>query len=160
MEMDHVCFKHRINLLEKMIENEAVVQWINLPDNARVCMAISNGRWSDIIMGIECEGIINMTCNVEINSWLDKDRVVWRSNTSGKFSHRTANQAIRKKKPTVNWHRLVWDKWIVLKHQFFAWQVCSNILQTQDKLAKKRILQQSGCCICDQGRENSKHSFF
>lgn len=72
-----------------LIENEEAMQMIKLLGNARVCMAINEGRWNDTITGVATEDTGAMIFKVEINQEMVSDKVIWSPSTSGKFIHST-----------------------------------------------------------------------
>lgn len=59
-----------------------------------------------------------------------------------------------------SWFKIVWGDWNLPKHSFIAWQICSNILQTQDRLMRKNVLDHSCYYLCNQFVENCRHLFF
>ncbi|XP_074271105.1 uncharacterized protein LOC141595030 [Silene latifolia] len=46
-------------------------------------------------------------------------------------------------KPKVPWARLIWNAWVVPKHQFLGWLFAHGALRTNDKLVHKQVI----CCI-------------
>ncbi|KAL5717328.1 hypothetical protein ACHQM5_010351 [Ranunculus cassubicifolius] len=52
---------------------------------------------------------------------LEEDRVIWVPSATGDFSVKTAYEALKKKKPRVKWHSLVWGKLVQPKDSFTTW---------------------------------------
>ncbi|XP_074313932.1 uncharacterized protein LOC141649135 [Silene latifolia] len=67
---------------------------------------------------------------------------------------------LRDKGQEVSWHGLVWNKWSVPKHSFFAWVYHHNNMNTMEKLYRLNISEEDTCLICREGKESRDHLFF
>ncbi|XP_074299479.1 uncharacterized protein LOC141630590 [Silene latifolia] len=67
---------------------------------------------------------------------------------------------LRDKGQEVSWQGLVWNKWSVPKHSFFAWVYHHNNLNTMEKLYRVNISEEDTCLICRKGTESRDHLFF
>ncbi|KAL5706477.1 hypothetical protein ACHQM5_024637 [Ranunculus cassubicifolius] len=98
--------------------------------------------------------------STEINTFVEADRVVWRTAADSTFSTKQAYRDLQGHYPIVYWWRLVWGKFNIPKHGFLVWQLFSGGLPTQDRLVKKNVLTSSECIFCQREKENSNHLFF
>ncbi|KAF5196450.1 hypothetical protein FRX31_013963, partial [Thalictrum thalictroides] len=96
--------------------------------------------WNDIIYSLPDSHLKSWILHTDINSYLDKDRVIWTTSSSGDFNTKSAYEVLRKKREVVNWHRLVWGKLVQPKHSLICWQLFPGSLPTQDRLRRKKIL--------------------
>ncbi|XP_020254098.1 uncharacterized protein LOC109831171 [Asparagus officinalis] len=63
--------------------------------------------------------------------------------------------------PQVAWHDTVWEDLSYPKHQFILWLAVQDKLQTQDRLLRHGIIQNSVCKLCDCSiSESRNHLFF
>ncbi|XP_074291044.1 uncharacterized protein LOC141617798 [Silene latifolia] len=63
-------------------------------------------------------------------------------------------------RPKVPWARLVWNEWLVPKHQFLGWLIAQGSLKTNDKLVLYGIDVDDRCYLYAQATEVSDHLFF
>ncbi|KAF5179446.1 RNA-directed DNA polymerase, eukaryota, Reverse transcriptase zinc-binding domain protein, partial [Thalictrum thalictroides] len=91
---------------------------------------------------------------------MEEDRIIWKPSNNGNFTTKSAYIALSNVHPAIRWYGMVWNKMVIPRHSFTAWQLLSGCLPTQDNLMKRRILHTSSCILCNNGRENSKHLFF
>ncbi|XP_074265792.1 uncharacterized protein LOC141588237 [Silene latifolia] len=63
-------------------------------------------------------------------------------------------------RPKVPWARLVWNDWVLPKHQFMGWLIFHEALRTNDKLVLYGIDVDDRCYLCAQATEGSDHLFF
>ncbi|XP_074301198.1 uncharacterized protein LOC141632557 [Silene latifolia] len=63
-------------------------------------------------------------------------------------------------RPKVPWARLVWNEWVVPKHQFLRWLIAQGALRTNDKLVLYGMDVDDKCYLCAQATEGSDHLFF
>ena len=69
-------------------------------------------------------------------------------------------RTIRPKKDTVGWHKLVWSKFVVPKHDVIAWLVVQNRLPTKDKLKSWGMEVKAECELCRSADETRDHLFY
>ncbi|XP_074265872.1 uncharacterized protein LOC141588324 [Silene latifolia] len=62
-------------------------------------------------------------------------------------------------RPKVNWYRVIWDGWVIPKHQFMGWLVAHDALNTTSKLVGFGVDVEDTCCICALSEETSEHLF-
>lgn len=76
------------------------------------------------------------------------DRVWWIGAPTGVFSVKLAYHIIRKRRNKVNWHNLVWSRWLSHKIFFIMWRVINKNIPTNDVLKRLGmfIVYKCGCC--------------
>ncbi|XP_074266072.1 uncharacterized protein LOC141588533 [Silene latifolia] len=62
--------------------------------------------------------------------------------------------------PKVPWASLIWNGWVLHKHQFHAWLYAQGALRTNDKLVKFGMDIDATCFLCAQDSEGAEHLFF
>ena len=67
---------------------------------------------------------------------------------------------IRPKMGKVEWHRLVWVAFIVLKHAIVAWMAIINRLPTKDRLKSWGLEVDDRCVPCRKAGETRNHLFY
>ncbi|KAL9227846.1 hypothetical protein vseg_003490 [Gypsophila vaccaria] len=60
----------------------------------------------------------------------------------------------------VSWHKQVWNKWVLPRHQFLGWIYAKGGLRTNDKLIHMGLLVDADCHLCGQFPESNDHLFF
>ncbi|XP_074283803.1 uncharacterized protein LOC141608339 [Silene latifolia] len=63
-------------------------------------------------------------------------------------------------RPKVPWARLVWNEWVLPKHQFIRWLIVHGALRTNDKLVLYGMDVDDRCYLCSQATKRSDHLFF
>ncbi|XP_074290596.1 uncharacterized protein LOC141617312 [Silene latifolia] len=63
-------------------------------------------------------------------------------------------------RPTIPWHKVIWNVWVVPKQQFLGWLVAQGALNTHDKLIQYGLQVEDKCLLCGQVEENMAHMFF
>ncbi|XP_074289023.1 uncharacterized protein LOC141614167 [Silene latifolia] len=62
-------------------------------------------------------------------------------------------------RPKVNWYKVVWNGWVIPKHQFMGWLIAHAALNTTSKLVGFGVDIENTCCICAQAEETIEHLF-
>ncbi|XP_074305827.1 uncharacterized protein LOC141641049 [Silene latifolia] len=62
--------------------------------------------------------------------------------------------------PKVSWARLIWNGWVLPKHQFFGWLYAQGALRTNDGLMQFGMDIDDTCFLCAQATEGANHLFF
>lgn len=89
------------------------------------------------------------------------DLVLWKQGEDDyKDSFSTANtwEQIRRKKPRVDWCRVVWFSQNIPRYAFITWLAIQNRLSTGDRMRSWGITQ--GCGLCGERDETRDHLFF
>ena len=60
----------------------------------------------------------------------------------------------------VEWWPWMQNRWITPKHQYTVWLIAHQRLLTRARLAHLNLINETNCCICDDGLENVDHLFF
>ena len=81
----------------------------------------------------------------------------WAPSPSGCFSTTSAWKALRRARPVVPWHKLVWFSGFIPKASFILWLAVKQRLGTQDRLFAPL---NTGCLLCWHHLENHDHLFF
>lgn len=97
---------------------------------------------------------------VPISQYLDKDELVWCPSPKRVFSHNLAYRALSNQGIIYRWFNVVWGRSVQPIRNFLAWQICFDVLQTQDRLLQKGILSHSNCCFYHRSPENSRNLSF
>ena len=113
-------------------------------------------------MGIASKFIEHITA-IRLNSNL-KDTWVWRAETNGIFSTKSAYQVIKAEQPYevqhLGFHQL-WDIKIPPRALSFAWRLLWDRLPTKDNLSRRQIQTDSDLCpFCHSQPESASHLFF
>ncbi|KAF5204158.1 Cyclin-dependent protein kinase inhibitor smr6 [Thalictrum thalictroides] len=145
-------------LLENFAAKEAWLHRFAL--DSKVEVLITNGYWNDEVRQLQNQQLRDTILATKINSRLEIDRIIWTPSKSGMFSVRSAYKTLSGEQPRVRWYGFVWNKLVLPRHSFSAWQLLSGCLPTQDNLVKRRVLNYSSCILCNGSRENSKHLYF
>ncbi|XP_074271289.1 uncharacterized protein LOC141595220 [Silene latifolia] len=76
------------------------------------------------------------------------------------FSTAGCYEWLQGSKPKVPWARLVWNAWVMPKHQFFGWLFAHGALRTNDRLVQFGMDIDDSCFLCAQASEGANHLFF
>ncbi|KAL9233090.1 hypothetical protein vseg_008128 [Gypsophila vaccaria] len=82
------------------------------------------------------------------------------NNQTDKYTPAGAYNWLRTPSPTVSWHKFIWNKWSLPKHQFIGWLYAQEALQTNDKLRRCGLDIADDCFLCGQYAETADHIFF
>jgi hypothetical protein len=86
-----------------------------------------------------------------------EDRHIWRLDTSGCYSSKSAYKAFFYGAVTFeSWHRL-WKSWAPSKCKMFLWLAIRNRCWTADRLAKRGLSHPDKCPLSDQEEETIQH---
>ncbi|XP_074318584.1 uncharacterized protein LOC141655400 [Silene latifolia] len=64
----------------------------------------------------------------------------------------------RGSRPKVSWYKVVWNGWVIPKHQFMGWLIAHAALNTS-KLVGFGVDIENTCCICALAEETIEHLF-
>ncbi|XP_074305748.1 uncharacterized protein LOC141640970 [Silene latifolia] len=62
-------------------------------------------------------------------------------------------------RPRTQWVKVVWNGWILPKHQFLGWLVAHKALNTVERLTKFGVITEEKCYLCGSADENIEHLF-
>jgi len=86
-----------------------------------------------------------------------QDRHIWRLDTSGCYSFKSAYTALFYGAVTFEpWHRL-WKSWAPSKCKMFLWLAIRNRCWMDDRLSKRGLSHPDKCALCDQEEETIQH---
>lgn len=106
---------------------------------------------------------------ISLSSTSRRDRLIWATCKSGKFSVRSAYALAYEERIEQNRedcsndlnHKQVWKGiWqLKLPHKLrhFAWKASWNILATKDNLKRRKITMGDDCVVCGQPKETTCH---
>ncbi|XP_074291091.1 uncharacterized protein LOC141617853 [Silene latifolia] len=63
-------------------------------------------------------------------------------------------------RPKVSWDGVIWNEWVIPKHQFMGWLYAHGAFKTKDKLIRYGVDIDDRCWLCGQASEDSDHLFF
>ncbi|KAL6626269.1 hypothetical protein ACP70R_029995 [Stipagrostis hirtigluma subsp. patula] len=87
----------------------------------------------------------------------EEDRHIWRLESSGQYTARSAYRAFFYGAITFEPWRRIWKTWAPAKCKIFLWLVVRNRCWTADRLAKRGLPHPNRCLLCDQEDENIQH---
>ncbi|XP_077251955.1 uncharacterized protein LOC143891210 [Tasmannia lanceolata] len=86
--------------------------------------------------------------------------VIWKPESNGKFSMRSAWEQIRQKNEKPCWFRSIWFHGYIPRHCMIAWQALQGKLSTIDRLQFLGSSRDTRCILCNQDQESHDHLFF
>ncbi|XP_074297205.1 uncharacterized protein LOC141627905 [Silene latifolia] len=66
---------------------------------------------------------------------------------------------LKETRPSVQWSKVIWNAWVIPKHQFMGWLVAHGALNTNDKLVQHGMEVDDKCYLCGQSEECLNHLF-
>ncbi|XP_074304025.1 uncharacterized protein LOC141638510 [Silene latifolia] len=75
------------------------------------------------------------------------------------YSISSGYELIRAKFQKVVWHKVLWNRWCIPKHQFIGWLIARERLQLKDKLLALGIVPDATCLLCGEAEESHLHLF-
>ncbi|XP_074318267.1 uncharacterized protein LOC141655067 [Silene latifolia] len=63
-------------------------------------------------------------------------------------------------RPKVSWDKVVWNDWVIPKHQFMGWILAHEAFKTKTKLIRYGVDIDASCWLCGQASEDLDHLFF
>lgn len=87
-----------------------------------------------------------------------EDQCVWRLQSSGVFTIKSAWEFLIPKKPDNNLHHLLWFKGHIPRHSFILWLASLDRLRTMDRLHGG--VPTTTCILCGIHMETHEHLFF
>ncbi|XP_074265715.1 uncharacterized protein LOC141588160 [Silene latifolia] len=105
----------------------------------------SNWNWRNIckVKGLMSTGYVN-------NHW-DHDPKF--------YSLKSGYGMFQGGRPSIGWHKDVWDICCVPKHSIISWLVHDDALNTREKLFRLKICDRNQCVLCENGVETHQHLF-
>ncbi|XP_074313200.1 uncharacterized protein LOC141648433 [Silene latifolia] len=76
------------------------------------------------------------------------------------FSTAGCYEWLKGSNPKVPWARLIWNGWVVPKHQFLGWLFAHGALRTNDRVVQFGMDIDDSCFLCAQATEGANHLFF
>ncbi|XP_074299327.1 uncharacterized protein LOC141630398 [Silene latifolia] len=67
---------------------------------------------------------------------------------------------LRGARTKVDWHKAIWDSWILPKHRFMGWLIAHKSLHTNSRLKGFGLNVDGMCFLCGQADETQEHLFF
>jgi hypothetical protein len=124
--------------------------------NRRADFEAMNGlRWVSDIHGIvtvqillEFLNLCDLIDEVPLQSGVE-DKHIWCLSTSGKYSAKSAYNALFQGSIPFNGWERIWKSWAPNKCHFFLWLVAHNRCWTADRLARRNLPHPNRCPLCD-----------
>jgi hypothetical protein len=146
-----------------------------LPDGKRIIDIIplrvltSTGlSWTSMVSNIIHNGGWNFPDIPELQStWsaitfrphLDReDQCIWRRQSNGVFTIKSAWEFLRERQPVNNMHHLLWFTGHIPRHSFILWLASLGRLRTMDRL--HGVVTTTTCILCGLHTETHDHLFF
>jgi len=147
------------------VENLAPAVFACVPPRVRrqsVADALTNNKWVTEIRGGLTWSVIreflqlwDCVQDFELNEM--EDRHVWRLESGGCCSSKSAYRAYFQGSITFEpWKRL-WKSWAPNKCKVFLWLAIRNRCWTADRLEKRGLPHPNQCPLCDQENETVQH---
>ncbi|KAL9232372.1 hypothetical protein vseg_007492 [Gypsophila vaccaria] len=76
------------------------------------------------------------------------------------YTTASAYEWMRGRLQSVSWHKQVWNKWVIPRHQFLGWTFAKGGLRTNDRLLQMGLSVDAACHLCGQFPESNDHLFF
>jgi hypothetical protein len=86
-----------------------------------------------------------------------EDKHNWRLSTSGKYSAKSAYNALFQGSIPFNVWERIWKSWAPNKCRFLLWLVAHNRCWTTERLARRDLPHLDRCPLCDQEEETIHH---
>jgi hypothetical protein len=129
-----------------------------LPWNARVSSIINEGHWN---FPMHITGLHASWQSIVFHPKPQlEDHCVWKGNSTGNFSIRSAWDLLRDKRPLNNIHLLLWFKGHIPRQSFILWLAGLGRLRTMDRLHSAEIIRNRTCILCGLHTETHAHLFF
>jgi hypothetical protein len=124
--------------------------------------ALNGRQWpTDIQAGLSLVGLYEYfhlwDALSEFELSTDQDRHVWKWESSGKFSTKSAYRAFHNGSTTFEPWRRLWKSWAPAKCKVFLWLAIRNKCWTADRLARRGLPHPNRCMFCDQEDEDVQH---
>ncbi|CAN1292946.1 hypothetical protein LINPERPRIM_LOCUS21803 [Linum perenne] len=92
-------------------------------------------------------------------TWNDEGVALWDGEELAKYKVSTVWNSIRRRRPAVDWHDLIWKTPTILGNSFLCWLVISDRLSTKDRVAAWSATIDLNCFMCDDGVDCREHIF-
>ncbi|CAI9786685.1 unnamed protein product [Fraxinus pennsylvanica] len=88
-----------------------------------------------------------------------KDRLIWTESLDGRFSAKSAWEAIRRQGHISQWHEWIWHPTLPKKISLNMWLAMKGGLSVDDKIRKAGIpiVSKCMCCLREGGYEDQNH---
>lgn len=96
-------------------------------------------------------------CGVLFPDPAREDKLIWKANTNGEFSVRSAQELSRCKNPRVSWHKSIWGSFKIPRHNFVSWLAVHNSKIWQIALGRQ---VNATCVLFGNADEDRDHLFF
>ncbi|XP_074291865.1 uncharacterized protein LOC141618683 [Silene latifolia] len=63
-------------------------------------------------------------------------------------------------RPKVSWDGVIWNEWVIPKHQFMGWLYAHGAFKTKAKLIRYGVDIDDRCWLCGRASEDLDHLFF
>ncbi|XP_074297355.1 uncharacterized protein LOC141628067 [Silene latifolia] len=128
-----------------------LVKWVNQ-------VYIKGRNWAEYTPSADLSWGWKSICKVQEKLAPDFHNGQWLLDTKG-YTMASGYDLFRDKFQTVHWHKMVWNSWCILKHQFMGWFISREALMLKDKLYTLGIAADDLCLLCVAGTESHSHLF-
>jgi hypothetical protein len=87
-----------------------------------------------------------------------EDQCIWRRQSNGVFTIKSAWEFLRERQPVNNMHHLLWFTGHIPRHSFILWLASLGRLRTMDRL--HGVVTTTTCILCGLHTETHDHLFF
>lgn len=157
--LDH---SHPLGSLVKVGTQQMIRAFLSRRD-AKVETTIKNGNWNwptGRRINVKIRRIIEATpasCRPNIQL---EDEIQWIPNKNGDFTVASTVKATRGVQIAVDWSRLLWGKYAILRYDFILRLLCQRRLTTRDRTIKWGMNIDPICALCEHEEETIDHLFF
>ncbi|XP_074266054.1 uncharacterized protein LOC141588513 [Silene latifolia] len=82
----------------------------------------------------------------------------WHTQTG--FTTASCYQWLMGTRPKVSWEGVIWNEWVIPKHQIMGWLLAHGAFKTKVKLIRYGVDIDDSCWLCGQASEDLDHLFF
>lgn len=134
---------------------------MGIPSGATLADIHNNGQW--MIRSARSEKQVEVQCVLSsITLSTSPDSYEWEVDGQQWPKYRTGEiyKLLKEHRAKVTWHKVVWSKSGIPKHNFQAWLAVLNRLPTKDRLLSWNLPVSPLCLLCNNQQETRDHLFF
>ncbi|XP_074265665.1 uncharacterized protein LOC141588109 [Silene latifolia] len=116
-------------------------------------------NWWSYKPGANTSWVWRRICKVKQDLVTAYTNGAWHSQGVG-FSTASCYHWLMGSRPKVSWDKVIWNEWVIPKHQFMGWIFAHGAFKTKTKLISYGMDIDASCWLCGQVPEDLDHLFF